>query len=56
MYDIVFKGGTIIDGTGQSGFSGDVAVTAGRISAVGGKLGDARRTIDANGLLIARVG
>ena len=53
MYDIVFKGGTIIDGTGQPGFSGDVAVTAGRISAVGGKLGKARRTIDANGLLIA---
>jgi N-acyl-D-aspartate/D-glutamate deacylase len=53
MYDIVLKGGTIIDGTGQLGFSGDVAVTAGRISAVGGKLGEARRTIDANGLLVA---
>ena len=53
MHDIVFKGGTIIDGTGQPGFNGDVAVTAGRISAVGGKIGDARRTVDANGLLVA---
>jgi N-acyl-D-aspartate/D-glutamate deacylase len=53
MYDIVFKGGTIIDGTGQPGFTGDVAVTAGRISAVGGKIGEARRTIDANGLIVA---
>jgi N-acyl-D-aspartate/D-glutamate deacylase len=52
MHDIVFKGGTIIDGTGQPGFNGDVAVTAGRISAVGGKIGDARRTVDANGLLV----
>ncbi|HEX4211021.1 MAG TPA: amidohydrolase family protein [Candidatus Binataceae bacterium] len=53
MYDIVFKGGTIIDGTGQPGFTGDLAVTAGRINAVGGKLGEGRRTIDANGLLVA---
>jgi N-acyl-D-amino-acid deacylase len=53
MHDVVIKGGTIIDGSGQPGFSGDVAVTAGRISGVGGKLGTARRTIDASGLLVA---
>lgn len=53
MHDLVIRGGTIIDGSGRPGFSGDVAVTAGRISDVGGKLGTAHRTIDASGLLVA---
>ncbi|MFZ3361403.1 MAG: amidohydrolase family protein, partial [Xanthobacteraceae bacterium] len=52
MHDIVIRGGTIVDGTGTASFSGDVAITGGRIAAVGGKQGPARRDIDADGLLV----
>jgi len=52
MHDIVIRGGTVIDGTGKPAFTGDVAIAAGRIAAVGGKQGPARRDIDADGLLV----
>src|SRR5262245_39672574 len=52
MYDIVIRGGSIIDGTGQPAFSGDVAIAGGRIAEVGGTVGPARRDIDAAGLLV----
>src|SRR6266536_3505956 len=52
MHDIVIRGGTIIDGTGKAAFNGDVAIAGERIAEVGGKLGPARREIDATGLLV----
>ena len=52
MHDIVIRGGTIVDGTGKAAFTGDVAIEGDRIAAVGGKLGPARREIDAAGLLV----
>jgi N-acyl-D-aspartate/D-glutamate deacylase len=52
MHDIVIRGGKIIDGTGKAAFSGDVAISGGRIAAVGGKQGPGKREIDANGLLV----
>jgi N-acyl-D-amino-acid deacylase len=52
MHDIVIRGGTIVDGTGKASFTGDVAIEGDRIAAVGGKLGPARREIDATGLLV----
>jgi N-acyl-D-amino-acid deacylase len=52
MHDIVIRGGTIVDGTGKAAFSGDVAVSGGRIAAVGGKLGPGKREIDAAGLMV----
>src|SRR5215475_3966427 len=52
MHDIVIRGGTIVDGTGKAAFSGDVAIADGRIAAVGGKQGPARRDIDATGLMV----
>lgn len=52
MHDLVITGGTIVDGTGQPSFTGDVAVAKGRISGVGKDLGLARRTIKADGLLV----
>ena len=43
MHDLVIRGGTIIDGTGQASFTGDVAVDDGVITEVGGKLGPGKR-------------
>ena len=52
MHEIVIRGGTIVDGTGAPRFTGDVAIERGRIAAVGGKAGPARRVVDADGLLV----
>lgn len=52
MFDIVIRGGTIIDGTGAPPRPGDVAMTDGRIVAVGTVEGEARETIDAAGALV----
>ena len=52
MHDIVIRGGTVIDGTGRAGFTGDVAIAKGRIAAIGGRQGPGRREIDASGLLV----
>src|SRR5262245_24097184 len=53
-YDVIIRGGRIIDGTGNPWFTGDVAIRAGRIAAVG-RLPHARakRVIDASGLTVA---
>ncbi len=49
-YDLVVRGGTIYDGSGQPGYVGDVAVRGDRIAYVGPRApGDARREIDAGG-------
>jgi N-acyl-D-amino-acid deacylase len=52
MHDTVIRGGTIIDGTGNAAFTGDVAIAGERIVEVGGRLGPGRREIDAAGLLV----
>ena len=52
MHDTVIRGGTIVDGTGKAAFTGDVAISGGRIAAVGGKQGPGRREVDASGLLV----
>jgi N-acyl-D-amino-acid deacylase len=51
--DLLLKGGTIVDGTGNEPVQGDVAVRGDRIVAVG-EVGDveARRTIDCRGLVV----
>lgn len=53
-YDVLIRGGRIVDGTGNPFFNGDVAVKDGRIVAVG-NLADAEamRTIDATGRVVA---
>ena len=52
MHDILIKGGTVIDGTGQAGFTADVAIQDGRITQVGRVDGPARQTLQADGLLV----
>ena len=52
MHDTVIRGGTIVDGSGSAGVTGDVALEGDRIVQVGGKAGPARREIDAGGLLV----
>ena len=46
MHELIIKGGTIVDGTGQPSFTGDVAVTNERITGVGKDLGPARRALN----------
>src|SRR5262245_65791521 len=52
MFDVVIKGGTVVDGTGAAPVSADVAVEDGRIVEVGSVGAEAgRRVIDADGAL-----
>ena len=51
-HDLVVRGGTVVDGTGAPARTADVAVRDGRIVEVGRIDGAARRTIDADGLLV----
>ncbi|WP_337187152.1 amidohydrolase family protein [Phenylobacterium sp.] len=53
MFDLIVRGGTVVDGSGQPGFAGDVAVKDGRIAAVGKVEGEARCVIDAAGRIVA---
>ena len=55
-YDLLLKGGVVVDGTGQAQFPADVAVTGDRIVRVDPKgiaAEQARETLDASGLVIA---
>ena len=52
--DLVIRGGTILDGSGNEGFVGDVVVAGDRIVYVGKPRGDtARKIIDARGKAVA---
>lgn len=52
MYDVIIRGGTIVDGTGAPPVTGDVAVKDGRIVEMGQVDGSATRTVDADGALV----
>jgi N-acyl-D-aspartate/D-glutamate deacylase len=52
-FDLVVRGGLVVDGSGAPGFRGDVAVAGGRIAAVGSVEGLGRQEIDAAGLVVA---
>jgi N-acyl-D-aspartate/D-glutamate deacylase len=51
-FDLVVRGGDVIDGTGAPARRADVAIAGATIAAVGTVDGTARRTIDADGLLV----
>jgi N-acyl-D-amino-acid deacylase len=54
VYDLLVRGGSILDGTGSPWFRGDVAIRGDEIVAVGLlPTAEARDTIDASGLVVA---
>ncbi len=53
MHDLVIRGGTVVDGTGNERFVADVAVDGGLITKVGGAVAPGREEIDAAGKIVA---
>jgi N-acyl-D-amino-acid deacylase len=52
-WDILIRGGTVIDGASRAGTIGDIALAAGRIVALGAALeGGAKKVIDADRLVV----
>ncbi len=51
--DLIIRGGTIVDGSGMGRYRADVGVASGRIVEIGRIRSQARRTIDADGLIVA---
>src|SRR5947208_16931508 len=53
VWDILIRGGTLYDGSGQPGEGADLAIADGRIARIGpGLSGSAERVIDAAGLAV----
>lgn len=52
MYDVIIRGGTVIDGTGAPGRRTDVGIRDGRVVHVGPIDGDAAQVIDATGKMV----
>jgi N-acyl-D-aspartate/D-glutamate deacylase len=53
MYDLLIKNGTVVDGAGASRYRADVAVSGGKIAAIGKIADGARKVIDAGDLIVA---
>lgn len=51
-YDLVIRGGTVADGSGGDLQEADLAITAGRIAAIGPTLGRGAQEIDARGRIV----
>ena len=52
-FDIVVKGGTVVDGVGTPRYTADLAIQDGRISAIGRVDGNARTVIEAQGRVVS---
>jgi N-acyl-D-amino-acid deacylase len=52
MHDLVIRGGTVVDGTGRPGFTGDIAIDGGLITAIGKVDAQGREEIDATGKVV----
>ena len=51
-FDLVVRGGTVVDGSGAARFEADVGVRDGRIAAVGAISGSGAEEIDARGQIV----
>ena len=53
-FDVVIRGGRVVDGTGAPWYVADIGIRAGKIARIGRLLdAEAKRTIDASGLIVA---
>jgi len=52
MYDIIIRGGSLVDGTGAEPVPGDLAIKDGVIAAMGQVDGEAKEVIDATGQMV----
>jgi N-acyl-D-aspartate/D-glutamate deacylase len=53
-YDLLIRGGTVVDGTGAPRYQADVAIAEGKIVEIGKSIaGSARKVIDATSLIVA---
>ena len=53
-YDLIIRGGTVVDGSGLPGYRADVGIHGDRIAAIGSLKGEsARQTIDAEGQVVS---
>jgi len=52
-YDVVIRGGRVVDGTGAPAFCADVGIRRQRVAAVGKSLGTGRQELDATGCAVA---
>ena len=52
-FDLLIRGGTLVDGTGAAAVRGDLGIRGGRIAALGNVRGDAVRTVEADGAVVA---
>src|SRR4051794_14229388 len=52
-FDLLVRGGTVVDGSGLPAYRADVGVRDGKIVEIGRLAGGAARTIDASGLVVA---
>lgn len=51
-YDVIIRGGQVIDGTGAAPVAADIAIEGGRIVQIGPVQGSGRNTIDASGKIV----
>ena len=53
MFDVIVRGGLLVDGSGEPGYKGDIAIKDGRIVVVGHVQGEARQVVEAAGRVVA---
>ena len=53
MFDVIIRGGEVVDGSGAARRRADVGITDGRIAAIGDLPGEATTVIDATGKVVA---
>lgn len=52
-YDLLIRGGTVVDGTGTPAYDADIGIRAGRIVEIGRLSASARQVLDADGAIVS---
>jgi N-acyl-D-amino-acid deacylase len=53
MFDLIIKGGKVLDGTGNPFYRSDIGIKDGKIASIAKNLEGAKKVIDANGLTVS---